>query len=222
MEPPCKPDLRRWRPDAATRAALAANLARHARRVLAPGGRRPAAVAIVLVPDEAGGLALLLTRRRSRLRRHAGQYALPGGRLDPGETPLAAALRELHEELGVTLAPEAALGVLDDLPTRSGYLVTPFVLWAGARPRLRPSPDEIAAVHEIPLADLFAGPGRGGNRDEAAGSEAEPGVFSLFIPTLGHDLFAPTAAILDHFREVALLGRAHRVVTWGEPAFARR
>ena len=211
-----------WPYAEATRRRIGANLAAYARRTLPPGGLKPAAVVIGLAPGPTGETALLLTRRVARMSSHAGQYALPGGRIDPGEDALAAARRELAEELGIVAAPEQILGRLDDLPTRSGYLVAPFVAWLGAEAAPRPSPAEIAALFHVPLGDLFAGPGRGGNRDEALGSEREPGVFSLFLPTLGHDLFAPTAAILDHFREVALLGRARSVVTFGEPRFARR
>ena len=208
--------------DAATRERLARNLARHHRQVVAAEGRRAAAVSVVLMPGPGGGLVFPLTRRARRLSAHAGQYALPGGRIDPGESALEAALRELREELGVKAGPDTVLGILDDLPTRSGYLVTPFVLWLERAPRLVPSAGEIAAVHRIPLADLFAGQGRGGTRPESGADEGAPGVLSLYIPTLGHDLFAPTAAILEHFREVALLGRPHRITVFGEPAFARR
>src|SRR3954470_3629580 len=73
----------------------------------------------------AGGAALLLCRRASRLSRHAGQWALPGGRIDDGETALGAALRELEEELGLRLGPDSVVGWLDDYPTRSGYVITP-------------------------------------------------------------------------------------------------
>ncbi len=215
-------DGRAWPYTEATRARIAANLAGYARRALAPGGLKPAAVVIGLAPATAGGTALLLTRRVARMSSHAGQYALPGGRVDPGEDALGAARRELAEELGIAAGPDRVLGRLDDLPTRSGYLVAPFVMWLGAEAEPRPSPAEIAALFEVPLGDLFAGPGRGGNRDQARDSENEPGVFSLYIPTLGHDLFAPTAAILDHFRAVALMGRASPAVTFGEPRFARR
>ncbi len=211
-----------WPFDARSCEVLRRNLARHRRRRLAPGSRRPAAVAVVLFADEKGRMALLLTRRAAALKAHSGQYALPGGRVDPGEDPLRAALRELREELGLEAGPAAVLGALDDLPTRSGYLVTPFVVWLEGRSRLVPSAAEIAAVHRVPVSDLFAGPGRGGNRVEARSDEQAAGVLSLYIPTLAHDLFAPTAAILDHFREVALLGRPHRIVTFAEPAFARR
>jgi 8-oxo-dGTP pyrophosphatase MutT (NUDIX family) len=210
-----------WPYTQATRTRLAANLAAYARRTHPAGDLRPAAVAIVLAPV-GGAAGFLLTRRVARLSSHAGQYALPGGRVDPGEDALAAARRELAEELGLEARPEQLLGALDDLPTRSGYRVTPFVFWHGEQARPTPAPAEIAAVHHVPLADLFAGPGRGGNRAEAKDSEPEPGVVSLYIPTLGHDLFAPTAAILDHFRQVALMGCDSPVVAYGEPRFARR
>ena len=211
-----------WPYTETTREHMRANLAGYRRRVAAAEGLRAAAVSVVLAPAADGATTFLLTLRTPRLNAHAGQYALPGGRLDPGEDALTAARRELHEELGIDAAPEQVLGVLDDLPTRSGYLITPFVVWLGAAAEPHPSPDEIAEVHRIPLGDLFAGRGRGGNRGLTADAESGPSVFSLFIPTLGHDLFAPTAAIMDHFREVALIGRPTPVVRFGEPRFARK
>jgi len=212
-----------WPYTEATRARIRANLAGYRRRAVAPDGLRAAAVAIVLAPSADHGFAtFLLTLRAPRLSSHAGQYALPGGRVDIGEDALTAARRELSEELGIEAAPEQILGALDDLPTQSGYLVTPFVAWLGEQAEPRPSPDEIAEVHRIPLGDLYAGRGRGGNRGLSTAAEAGSSVFSLFIPTLGHDLFAPTAAIIDHFREVALMGRPTPVVRFGEPEFARK
>src|ERR1700761_3426206 len=102
-----------------------------------------AAVAIVLVEadDTADGTAFVLTRRASSLRSHRGQWALPGGRCDAGETPVTAALRELQEELGLALGEAKVLGLLDDYPTRSGYLITPVVVWSGRGAVLVPSPD---------------------------------------------------------------------------------
>ena len=211
-----------WPYTETTRGHMRANLAGYRRRVAAAQGLRAAAVSVVLAPAADGATTFLLTLRTPRLNAHAGQYALPGGRLDPGEDALTAARRELHEELEIDAAPEQVLGVLDDLPTRSGYLITPFVVWLGEATVLRPSPGEIAEVHRPPLDDLFAGRGRGGNRGLAVDDEAGPAVFSLFIPTLGHDLFAPTAAIMDHFREVALMGRPTPAVRFGEPRFARK
>ena len=113
-------------------------------------GLRHAAVAIVVV-EGGDGPAILLTLRPDRMGRHAGQYALPGGKVDPGETDVDAAFRELHEELGLDLPAQALLGRLDDYPTRSGFRVRPFVLWGGEDPALTPAPDEVAKVFRIPF-----------------------------------------------------------------------
>jgi 8-oxo-dGTP pyrophosphatase MutT (NUDIX family) len=164
----------------------------------------------------AGGAAFLLCRRASRLNRHAGQWALPGGRIDEGETPLDAALRELDEELGLRLEPDAVIGWLDDYPTRSGYVITPVVLWGGADPALHPAPDEVLAVYRIGLQAL---------------TDSEPRFISipesdrpvLQLP-LGNDLIhAPTAAILFQLRQVGLLDRpGERVDHLEQPVFAWR
>jgi 8-oxo-dGTP pyrophosphatase MutT (NUDIX family) len=88
------------------------------------------------------------------MNRHAGQWALPGGRLDPGEGPLEAALREVDEEIGLRLDARSLIGWLDDYPTRSGYVITPVVLWGGADPHLEPSPDEVLALYRVGLHAL--------------------------------------------------------------------
>src|ERR1700733_235451 len=90
--------------------------------------------------DVSGGAAFLLCRRASRLSSHAAQWALPGGRLDPGETPVDAALRELDEEVGIRLPASMVWGVLDDYPTRSGYVITPGGIWGGGKVHPRPPP----------------------------------------------------------------------------------
>src|SRR3954470_1853623 len=109
----------------------------------APALKR-AAVVMALTQAEAGmGTTFLLTRRAASLRSHSAQWALPGGRCDPGETQAESALRELHEELGVELREEDALGLLDDYPTRSGYLITPVVVWVTGRAAIVPNPAEV-------------------------------------------------------------------------------
>src|ERR1700761_4753953 len=115
-----------------------------------------AAVAIALVQSDRGNVetALLLTRRAASLRTHRAQWALPGGRCDVDETPVQAALRELQEELGLALSPDAVLGLLDDYPTRSGYLITPVVMWVDSAAALVPNPAEVASVHRIDLAAI--------------------------------------------------------------------
>src|SRR3954463_1916999 len=114
-----------------------------------------AAVAIALTEAEAGGgTTFLLTRRAATLRSHAAQWALPGGRRDHGETQAQAALRELHEELGLQLDEADVLGLLDDYPTRSGYLITPVVVWVGTHAPIMPNPVEVASVHRIALGAI--------------------------------------------------------------------
>jgi 8-oxo-dGTP pyrophosphatase MutT (NUDIX family) len=164
----------------------------------------------------AGGAAFLLCRRASRLNRHAGQWALPGGRLDQGESPLDAALRELDEELGLRLGPDSVVGWLDDYPTRSGYVITPVVLWGGADPELHPAADEVLAVYRIGLHALRASEPR-----FISIPESERPVLQL---PLGNDLIhAPTAAILFQLRQVGLLGRpGERVDHLEQPVFAWR
>ena len=177
----------------------------------APALKR-AAVAIALTAD-AGETALLLTRRAASLRAHRAQWALPGGRCDAGETQAQAALRELHEELGLELAPDAVLGLLDDYPTRSGYLITPVVVWAENSGVIAPNPQEVAAVHLIGLgmiepAEAF---------DFVAIPESTRRVIRFHFE--GRLIHAPTAAMIYQFREV-LAGRATRVADLEQPVFA--
>src|ERR1700726_3569318 len=144
--------------DDATRRNIAASCAAFARlpeSEPAPALKR-AAVAIVLVEADAAaeGTALLLTLRAAGLRTHRSQWALPGGRCDEGETAIEASLRELHEELGLELGTSDVLGLLDDYPTRSGYLITPVVVWAATRAALSPNPTEVALVHRIALDEI--------------------------------------------------------------------
>jgi 8-oxo-dGTP pyrophosphatase MutT (NUDIX family) len=174
-----------------------------------------AAVAIVLVAADAAesGTALLLTLRATGLRAHRGQWALPGGRCDEGETPIEAALRELHEELGLALGPQDVLGLLDDYPTRSGYLITPVVVWASVSAVLSPNPAEVASVHRIPLGDL--------ERDDVFDFIVIPESTGRVIRFHyeGQFIHAPTAAMMYQFREV-LAGRDTRVADLEQPVFA--
>jgi 8-oxo-dGTP pyrophosphatase MutT (NUDIX family) len=199
----------------ATRARIAARCAAFPRIAAdSPAALKRAAVAIAVVESgDADGAALLLTLRAAGLRAHSNQWALPGGRCDEGETAVEAALRELQEELGLALDARDVLGVLDDYPTRSGYLITPVVAWAAPGAALSPNPDEVASVHRIALNAI-----------------AQPDAFSFTtIPEsdrrvirLHHDgdfIHAPTAALIYQFREV-LAGRATRVAELEQPVFA--
>ena len=204
--------------DHATRRNIAASCAAFARLPSsepAPALKR-AAVAVALTEAEAaGGTALLLTLRASGLRAHSNQWALPGGRCDEGETPAQAALRELHEELGLELGAGDVLGLLDDYPTRSGYLITPVVLWAGSGAALSPNPDEVASVHRIALENI---------------EDADAFSFTTIPESTrrvirfrhaGQFIHAPTAALIYQFREV-LAGRDTRVAELEQPVFAWR
>lgn len=204
--------------DAPTRERLRANVTAHNPTEVAEPTLRRAAVALAVLPHpETGAPAVLLTLRGGRLRRHRGQYAIPGGRLDPGETAMTAALRELREEVGMTLDPAQALGRLDDLPTLSGFRITPFVFWSDAPGRLIPDPGEVEAIFHIPLDELAAA-----ELEARAPAPGEPTSPSLPLPTVGEEIYVPTAAILWQFREVALFGRTTRVDGLAAPRFAHR
>ena len=194
---------------------------------------RRAAVALVLVDAGLGAdlpgfaahtiwshkAAFLLTRRATTLKSHAGQWALPGGRIDGGETAEAAALRELQEELGLTLLSDSVLGRLDDYTTRSGYVITPFVVWAesGPLPALTPDPAEVASAHRIPLTELL-------RADAPLLDPPHPGHHQpvLRMPLGDHWVAAPTAAVLYQFSEWCLHGRPTRVAHFDQPQFTWR
>jgi 8-oxo-dGTP pyrophosphatase MutT (NUDIX family) len=163
-----------------------------------------------------GSAGLLLTRRAQHLRNHPGQWAFPGGRLDDGETPVAAALREMREEVGVDLPESAVLGRLDDFVTRSGFVMTPIVVWGGGRLEVAPNPDEVASVHRIPLSEFL-------RPDAPRLDPAEGSLQPILRMPVGDDhIAAPTAALIYQFREVCLCGRDTRVAHFEQPAFAWR
>lgn len=227
--------------DAGLRDRIARNLAAHERHVVASDGRRSAAVAIVVAPSVAedasgasepavrlggrdvsfpgieGAASFLLCLRAASLSSHTGQWALPGGRCDPGETVVDAALRELDEELGVRRGEDDVLGVLDDYPTRSGYVITPVVVWGGPEVETSPSPHEVAAVFRIGLHELC--------RDDSPRflTIAESPRPVVQLPLGSTVVHAPTAAVLLQFRWVGLDGRANeRVHEFEQPVFAWR
>lgn len=212
------------------RASVLARLRAFEVRRAPHGPLRAAAVAVVLAEEGPGAFlpgipqpanwsraaALILTRRSTALASHAGQWALPGGRIDAGESAEDAALRELHEEVGLLLDRSHVLGTLDDYLTRSGYAITPVVMWAGAVPALAPNPDEVASVHRIPLAEFL--------RADAPWLEPseDPGRQILKLPVGDTWIAAPTAAVLFQFRELCIAGRPTRVAHFDQPLFARR
>jgi 8-oxo-dGTP pyrophosphatase MutT (NUDIX family) len=193
---------------------LAANLGRFKRIAAGRPELKQASVAICIMAHEAGG-SMLITRRAPTLRAHAGQWALPGGRLDGAETIESAALRELAEETALRLRPDAVLGLLDDYVTRSGYVMTPVVVWGGvAAHELKGSASEVARVYEVPIADLDVEP------EFLAIPESAAPVIRL--PLFDRYVHAPTAAIIYQFCQVALHGRAQRVAHFEAPVFLWR
>jgi len=178
-----------------------------------------AAVAVTLVDDASGDACFVLTRRAPRLANHGGQWSLPGGRIDGGETPAEAALRELEEEVGLVCPEESVLGLLDDYPTRSGFVITPVVVWGGASCELRPEPGEVASVHRVPLRELDAPEVP---RLRQIPESDRPLISIPLGGTVRTDVHAPTAAVVFQFREVALHGRRTRVAHYEQPVFAWR
>jgi 8-oxo-dGTP pyrophosphatase MutT (NUDIX family) len=206
------------------------NLRDFAVHAAGPGAHRTAAVAVAITEEGTGAdlpgiaapprwstrAALILTRRAAGLGNHPGQWALPGGRVDPGESPEQAALREMAEEVGLLLDPCAVLGRLDDFTSRSGFVITPVVVWAGRAAELTPNPAEVASIHRIPISEFL--------RADAPLLETLEGSEHpvLRMPVGERAIAAPTAAVLYQFREVCLFGRPTRVAHFEQPLFARK
>lgn len=158
--------------------------------------------------------ALLLTKRSSKLRRHAGQWSLPGGRVDAGETLEETAIREVHEEINLKLNPDQIIGRLDDFETRSGFVMTPILFWAGKLENLTPNLDEVDSIHRIPVSEFL-------RADAPMLSDSDHGDAPVLRMPVGDTwIAAPTAAILLQFREVCVLGKQTRVAHFDQPEFA--
>lgn len=199
------------------REQVASNLAAFEHQQIDGEGMRHAAVALTVIAGDTpeDGAAMLLTRRTSKLNKHAGQWALPGGRVDPGEAPYDAALREMREEINLELDESAFLGRLDDISSRSGYVISPYVFWAHDLSAMAPNPDEVASIHRIPLG-LFGGV------DAVQFIEVEGQTEKLLRLQLGpHRIHAPTGAFLLQLWEVGVHGRPTRVRHHLQPDWAK-
>ena len=195
---------------AALRTQLLDNLTRFERRALPCAGLRCAAVALVIgMAADSGCPCFILTRRAQALGSHAGQWALPGGRRDHAESSVETALRETREEIGVVLRPDDVLGLLDDYVTRSGYLITPVVLWHGDYFHFSHDPREVAGVYEVPVAEL----GDPRVPEYRHIPESERPLISVPLPSVRCTIHAPTAAIAS---------RDTRVAHYEQPVFAWR
>jgi len=198
------------------REQITANLARFERMPGAGLGLKAAAVAIAITADEQGRPAFFLTRRAPRLKSHSGQWALPGGRVDPGEDIISAALREMDEEIGVRVPQTQVLGLLDDYVTRSGYCMTPVVVWTGPDAVATANPDEVAQIFRIPLADALGD--RFVEMLPVKGSEHP----MVRVNVADRHMHAPTAAVVYQFREVCLAGRMTRAAHLLAPGWTAR
>jgi 8-oxo-dGTP pyrophosphatase MutT (NUDIX family) len=158
---------------------------------------KPAAVLIAII-DRPAGPTVLLTERSSALRSHSGQIAFPGGRIDPGDRgPLEAALREAHEEVGLSPRLVQPIGYLDVYLTGSGYLIAPVVALADAGMVLHLNPDEVSTVFECPL-DFLMDPA-----NHVAESRQWRGIMRHYysMPWQGRYIWGVTAGIIHTLYE---------------------
>ena len=210
MAPPVSPldDLGAFREIAAERLAAFA----HTTVPDSPGMRR---AGVVLCALERDGVPSVILIKRADRGRNPGQWGLPGGRLEDGETPERAALRELREEVGLTAGAGDVVGRLDDFPAASGFAITPIVVVLDDPGPLVPDPREVRSVHHTSLRRLA--------HDDTPRWVPQPDGGHLLQMWLAHDwrVHAPTGAMLWQFREVVLLGRQARVADFAQPDWTR-
>jgi 8-oxo-dGTP pyrophosphatase MutT (NUDIX family) len=182
------------------RAALRAALGGRPRDAFDLDGFRRAGV-LVPILLRGGSLRTVVTLRRADLRKHGGQWAFPGGRVDDGdEDVVAAAVREAEEEIGLDPAAVEPIGLLGDVPTPTLYTITPVVAWIDPPPlAYRPNPGEVAEVMELPLATLRAP----GVLERGAEIERWGKTFQMLrFRVDGREIWGATARILEELLEV--------------------
>ena len=166
--------------------------------MVSPGGRIVPAAVLVPIVAHPEGPAVLLTLRSPRLSAHAGQVSFPGGRMEAGETPEAAAVREAAEEVGLDPRLPELIGRLPEHLTGTGYRVVPVVALVPAPLHLTPDPAEVAETFELPLSTVLdpAAPER--RSGEFRGRRREFWVW----PHERHYIWGATAAILVNLARV--------------------
>jgi 8-oxo-dGTP pyrophosphatase MutT (NUDIX family) len=165
----------------------------HALKLLLPATLIAAAVLVPLV-ERAGELTVLLTQRAVALKSHAGQISFPGGRLEPGESPQAAALREAREEIGLDPRYVSIVGYLADHVLMSGFRVTPVVGFVRAGFELQLAPKEVQDSFEVPLAFVFDPANHKTRLRRFSDGAAEVEVSD--IPFGAHNIWGATAGML--------------------------
>jgi 8-oxo-dGTP pyrophosphatase MutT (NUDIX family) len=161
---------------------------------------RPASVLLALL-ERPSGVTVLFTERSKHLKDHAGQISLPGGRLAPGETVAVAALREAHEEVGLTPTAVEVLGSLDGFLTGTGFTITPVVGYVADSAFIAvPDPREVASVFEVPLDVILDRSAMGVGYFERHGSR----LLTYELHYENRRIWGATAAVLRNFQDVIL------------------
>ncbi|WP_109212237.1 MULTISPECIES: CoA pyrophosphatase [Microbacterium] len=177
-------------------------------------GERRAAVSIILFGDKDDTQFVII--ERANRGRNAGQWALPGGKLEEGESALDAAIREAQEEVDLPVSGVEVLGELDDFVTVTGFTITPFVFVAPPAWKPRAIADEVQSVHCLEVATLSS--------EDVVHWFTQPNGSSLLQMWLREDMHmhAPTGAILLQFRELALFGRDIDVSALTQPVWTHQ
>jgi len=168
---------------------------------------RPAAV-LIAVTDRAGhpdGPGVLFIHRPSHMRAHPGQAAFPGGKIDPGETAIEAALREANEELGIEAGDVRVIGETDRFRTGSGYDITPVLAVVPADMPLQPNPAEVAGWFEPPLAFVLD-PANHAHKEASFGGRSGQYVEIMWGE---HRIWGVTAGIIANLARRMVWNEAH-------------
>lgn len=184
--------------EALTTERLRGVLSSNPKKAIADASLTPAGVMVLVYPKD-GEHCVLLNKRTDKVEHHRGEISFPGGAKDPGDaTLLHTALRETHEEMGITPESVQVLGELDDVPTTTRFLVSPFVGTIAYPYDFRPSKAEVAEVLEVPLALLASADSV---RDEVRVTDSG----LAYAPTYaynGHLIYGATARVLRRFLEL--------------------